>query len=229
MPKFCARPASPAINGMTPEWAQIPIEDNGEPLVDLAEYPFVLDPEYFEHGYSDTPKMYLRKGTADKLLMLQESLMPYRIKIWDAWRPLEVQKKLYAMLYAETKEKHPEWSNEQVEVETTKYVNKGADQSIVPPHATGGTADLTLVDAQGNELDMGTGFDHFGPEAAPFYFEEHHLDSGVISNRTLLRDAMLAGGFCQWPHEWWHFEYGTQNWTSFYKKSVALYGLAKVV
>lgn len=207
----------------------MPIEDNGEPLVDLAGSGFVLEPQYFEHGYTDSEKMFMRKGAAEKLLAIQETLKPYRIKIWDAWRPLEVQQRLYATLYADTKEKHPDWSEEEVEAETLKYVNKGAGPGVVPPHATGGTADLTLVNAAGEEFDMGTPFDHFGPEAAPFYFEEHGLDSGVISNRTLLREAMLKGGFAPWPNEWWHFEYGTKLWAHYYKKSYALYNLTGVV
>jgi D-alanyl-D-alanine dipeptidase len=141
------------------------------------------------------------------------------------WRPREAQRKLFFALYAETKKKNPEWGEEEIRTEVLKYVNEGADPKLIPPHATGGTADLTLVDANGAELDMGTGFDHFGMESAPFYFEERGLNPDIVANRTLLREAMLAGGFCPWPYEWWHYEYGTQNWTLTYKKPFAFYGL----
>ncbi len=210
---------------MFPPWALVVIEECGEPLVDLADFNFALEPAYFKAGLSESPRMLMRAGTAERLAEIQKGIAPFRFKIWDAWRPRDVQQKLHAALYGRRSAEHPDWSEEELAIEVLKYVNDGSDERIIPPHATGGTADLTLVDREGAELDMGTPFDHFGIEAAPQYFEEHGLDQRAIANRALLRDAMLSGDFCPWPYEWWHFEYGTQNWALTYGKPAALYGL----
>ncbi len=113
--------------------------------------------------------MYARKSVAEKLSNIQKRLAKYRFKIWDAFRPREVQMKLYARLLDSLKAAHPDWDDFALEGEATKYVNKGSDPAVLPPHATGGTLDLTLVDAEGNELNMGTAFDHFGLDAASIY------------------------------------------------------------
>jgi D-alanyl-D-alanine dipeptidase len=64
--------------------------------------------------------------------------------------------------------------------------------------------DLTIVDAQGKELDMGTGFDFFGEEAYHSYIDH---PKAVLDNRTLLKSTMEAHGFRPTPTEWWHYSY----------------------
>jgi D-alanyl-D-alanine dipeptidase len=69
-------------------------------------------------------------------------------------------------------------------------------------HNRGGAVDITLVDKNGNELDMGTKFDHFGKEAGHNYLQ---LSENVLENRTLLREVMLNNGFTAFESEWWHY------------------------
>lgn len=95
-------------------------------------------------------------------------------------------------------------------------VVKGTDQEIYVAdpdkgsvHNYGFAVDLTLVGANGQELDMGTPFDDFTLKAQPRH-EEEFLRSGDLSltqieNRKILRGAMLEAGFFGIPHEWWHF------------------------
>ena len=62
--------------------------------------------------------------------------------------------------------------------------------------------DLTLVDASGKELDMGTPFDFFGSEsshASPIPTPEQQ------ANRRKLKAAMERGGFFAYDKEWWHY------------------------
>lgn len=69
----------------------IAIHENHDPMVDIADYPFVAAPVYFEQGYSDTPKLYTRQMIADRLLQLQDSVLTgYQFKIWDPWRSRKV-------------------------------------------------------------------------------------------------------------------------------------------
>lgn len=70
-------------------------------------------------------------------------------------------------------------------------------------HTRGSTVDLTLVTlSNGQELDMGSGYDFFGEQSHPSYTK---LTQTQISNRMLLRQVMLANGFKPYEQEWWHF------------------------
>ena len=79
-----------------PPWASVPIEECGEPLRDLASFDFALEPVYFKAGLTTSPAMFMREGAARRLAEIQENIAPLKFKIWDAWRPREVQRKLYA-------------------------------------------------------------------------------------------------------------------------------------
>ena len=70
-------------------------------------------------------------------------------------------------------------------------------------HTRGSTMDLTIVDpVTGTPLDMGTPWDHFGPESWPSYAD---ITAQQRANRLLLRTLMLANGFKPYDQEWWHF------------------------
>ena len=137
----------------------------------------------------DCDQCYLRANTAKALIEANNALMKkgYRIKIYDCYRPLTIQKRMWAI------------------VSNPKYVADPAKGSI---HNRGGAVDITLVDAAGNELEMGTAFDHFGPEAA-------HDFAGVSrkakKNRKLLRSVMEKAGFAAFESEWWHYNLNGAN------------------
>ncbi len=211
-------------------YEQIPIKENNDPLVDLSAYPFVLDPIYFAQGLAETDKLYTRKAIAEKLVVLQEGLLKgHRFKIWDSWRPRDVQANIYRKYWNEMKVAHPEWSEERLAHEVGVFVTAPDTPGRIPPHTTGGAIDLTLIDVQtGREMDMGTVFDHFGPEASIFHFEYPGRDPVVRHNRRLLRDAMIEGGFSVDHDEWWHFDFGNQKWAVETGRSVAFYGEARL-
>lgn len=76
-------------------------------------------------------------------------------------------------------------------------------------HGYGSAVDVTIVDGDGKELDMGTPFDFFGDKAQPRY-HQRFLDSGELSleqvtNRERLREVMKQAGFIPIESEWWHF------------------------
>lgn len=128
----------------------------------------------------------LRKEVADALQEANASLQSrgLRIKFYDCYRPLDVQKQMWAL--------YP----------NPGYVANPATGSI---HNRGGAVDITLENAEGQALDMGTGFDHFGQEA-------HHSYTGlpdtVVANRRLLKETMEAHGFSSIRTEWWHYNFG---------------------
>jgi zinc D-Ala-D-Ala dipeptidase len=88
-----------------------------------------------------------------------------------------------------------------------QYVADPARGSI---HSFGMALDVTLCDARGRELDMGSGFDEMTELSHP-KLEEAHLASGKLSpvqhgNRQLLRGVLCRNGFRGIDNEWWHFE-----------------------
>src|SRR3989338_5010432 len=194
------------------DFESVSIKESGESLVDLAGYDFVLDAQYHNMGLSTDDRMFLRRGVAEKLSRIQEKLGRYKFKVWDGYRPRSVQKSVYRKFWRETEKAHPDWNTDQIKNEVEKYVSLPDDPGRIPPHSTGGAVDLTLVDLDGRELDMGTVFDSFQETAAALYYEEHEGSEVVRNNRRILREAMIAAGFLPYPHEWWHYDYGDQVW-----------------
>lgn len=70
-------------------------------------------------------------------------------------------------------------------------------------HSRGTAIDVTLTDAAGNILDMGTGFDEMNELSHPYH---PALAQSVQRNRLLLNAVMFGGGFIGIKTEWWHFE-----------------------
>jgi D-alanyl-D-alanine dipeptidase len=109
------------------------------------------------------------------------ALAGYRLKIFDAFRPHEAQ----VLLWDSAPDK--------------LYV---ADPAIGSNHTRGTAIDLTLVDAQGEELDMGTGFDDM--TLLSHHFNEQ-VSASAQANRLLLLRIMTDAGFEHIAHEWWHY------------------------
>ncbi|MFN2433680.1 MAG: M15 family metallopeptidase [Gemmatimonadota bacterium] len=126
----------------------------------------------------------LRAPIAERLARVHARLRSegLRLKLFDCYRPLSIQRKLWALVPDERYVANPE---------------KGSR------HNRGAAVDLTLVDDSGAELPMPTEYDDFTPRA--------HRDYGggtadQNANRQRLEDAMTAEGFEPLPTEWWHFD-----------------------
>lgn len=112
----------------------------------------------------------------------------YTICLFDCYRPLDVQKKMWEI--------YPDG----------RYVaNPHKNGSI---HNRGGAVDVTLVDTNGIQLDMGTDFDHFGKKAHHDYKE---LPDTVLANRIFLAETLEKHGFARLSTEWWHYNFGSSK------------------
>ncbi|WPR70820.1 M15 family metallopeptidase [Flavobacterium sp. NG2] len=131
----------------------------------------------------DCPECFLRLKTVKALVLANQEFIKkgYRIKLFDCYRPLDIQKKMWAI------------------VPNPEYVANPAKGSI---HNRGGAVDITLVDKNGTELDMGTTFDHFGVEASHNY---EKVSDEVKQNRNLLKSIMTERYFISFDSEWWHY------------------------
>ena len=81
--------------------------------------------------------------------------------------------------------------------------NYVADPARGSRHNRGAAVDVTLVDNNGQELEMGTGFDDFSPRA---HLDAAGLTDAAQKNRKLLRDVMERHGFKPLRTEWWHYD-----------------------
>lgn len=140
---------------------------------------------------------YVLPEVAKKLqlaqLVLQGRYPSYRFIVYDGVRPLRVQRKMWNSLDISREEKR-------------KFLASPDHRSM---HNYGAAIDLSIVDRNGEPLDMGTPFDHRGEKAYPRK-EDELLEKGVLTqkqveNRKLLRDVMKKAGFNSIPTEWWHF------------------------
>lgn len=105
------------------------------------------------------------------------------------------------------------WAADPADVKTKEEFYPTLDKSELFPkgyiavrsgHSRGLTVDLTLTDKDGNELDMGGGFDWFSKISAHDY---DGLTQEQKANRELLRRGMLEAGFGDYVEEWWHYTY----------------------
>lgn len=123
---------------------------------------------------------YLRYGTLKKLFSVQNDLrkLGYRLKIWDAYRPISAQFDLWAVCPNPLYVADP---------------NKGFSS-----HSKGNTVDVTLVDIHGVELSMPTAFDDFSAL-------KNQKSVQAVENAALLKNVMVSNGFNADSDEWWHF------------------------
>ena len=133
-----------------------------------------------------TSKIYLIDKVAFQIVKVNQYLKDHyglRLKIFDGYRPLSVQKKMWSIIPDE------------------RYV---ANPKKGSRHNRGCAVDLTLIDSTGNELDMGTKYDDFTEKS---HIDFYDLPDHVIKNRRLLLETMTKFGFTPLQTEWWHFDY----------------------
>ncbi len=132
----------------------------------------------------DSGRCFLRASTAQKIAEVQAELatIGLGLKIWDGYRPLSVQKIFWKIIPDE------------------RYIANPAKGS---KHNRGSAVDCTLVDQQGNELEMPSGFDDFSEKAHRNY---KAMTAAAAKNCKLLETIMAKHGFSFFYSEWWHFD-----------------------
>jgi D-alanyl-D-alanine dipeptidase len=166
--------------------------DPTDSLVDITPTAFDVDLDIaYATGRNPTGRplyrraaCYLHRDAAAKLVRAVELARPlgYRLRIFDAFRPTEAQWLMWNAC------PDPDFL---------------ADPRRGSPHSRGVALDVTLLDAAGAALDMGTEFDAFTPLS-------HHASRDVAvaaqRNRILLLGLMSAAGWDFYGKEWWHYQ-----------------------
>ena len=184
--------------------------DPDKRLVDLStipgvvvQMPYASTSNFMKRRLYPVEKAYLRAPAAEALRRVEEDLEKrgMRLKIWDAYRPYSVTEAMWE------------------QIGDPDYV---ADPAQGSRHNRGAAVDVTLMNMNGNEMQMPTYYDNFSPRA--------HHDSTDVSRqaalaRKTLRETMERHGFEALPTEWWHYDF--RGWERFELMNVPLDDLAR--
>lgn len=140
----------------------------------------------------DSPDAYLCYGTVKKLMAVQDALREKGLSliIWDAYRPVEAQQRLWDVCPNPTYVADP--------------------RNGITSHSRGNTVDLGIVASDGSYVPVPSGFDEFSTLADRNYAD---VPEEAARNSQMLEDIMSANGFYGYWGEWWHYsDYTEYNW-----------------
>lgn len=202
----------------------IPITECGEPLVAIPAGLFLLtEPHpYIAAGasYGAASPWFLRQGVLAALTVAQNELRQHqrnwRFLLFDGYRPNTVQRHMVGHEFRQLSggrapEAVPETERQTLWERVFRIWAEPSDEPATPPpHSTGAALDLTLADANGKEVWMGSPIDENSDRSNPDFFAVQ--DSTAHANRQLLLQVMTKAGFTRHWGEWWHFSLGDQMW-----------------
>jgi zinc D-Ala-D-Ala dipeptidase len=164
-----------------------------KPLVDVAqavpravlEMDYATPDNFLHRAVYAHARCLLRSDAAEAINRVEARLEKdgYRLKLWDCYRPLSVQREMWKLVPVRGLVADP---------------NKGGSH-----HNRGTAVDASLVDLAGKAVAMPSAHDDFtkrGRRDAPCD------DPAVVKRRGLLQAAMKAEGFTTIRTEWWHFD-----------------------
>lgn len=181
--------ALPVLNRLdydTSQWTDIALADSTI-FIDMR---YATENNFVQEKMYECGRCFLRPEAARAVVAAQRELQKrgLALKMFDCYRPRPVQWKLW--------EKVPD----------KRYVSDPRKGSM---HNRGAAVDVTLTDSTGRQLEMGTPYDFFGPEA---HFSYRALPDSVRANRALLRETMMEQGFLPIRTEWWHFSFAEKSY-----------------
>ncbi|MFE3942411.1 M15 family metallopeptidase [Streptomyces sp. NPDC059118] len=203
-----------------PEIAAIPVVECGERLVDVRRDDSLLV-DVREQGSADA-FAYLREGVLARLVKAQARLpQGLRLLFVEGYRPPSLQREYFEEYAGRLRAAHPDWSAERIRSAASRYVSP----PDIAPHSAGAAVDLTLADADGHELDLGTRMNADPEESeGACYTHAAHIGEEARANRRLLGTALTAVGLVNYPTEWWHWSFGDRYWALVTGEAAALYG-----
>lgn len=235
-----AQISASAVNPIEPmkPYYQVPIVECGEPLVAIPRHVFAIEqPHPYEKlgaPYGSRSPYFLRQSVLEHLLAAQAALSHdfpgWKIQIFDAYRPIAVQQFMVDYTLNEVartagqplESLSPAQHQAFLEQVYQFWAVPSRDPLTPPPHSTGAAIDVTLIDAVGQVVDMGSPIDEISDRSHPDYFADRSnaQSAKFHDRRQLLRQIMVSNGFCQHPNEWWHFSIGDQMWAWFDRERI---------
>ena len=141
---------------------------------------------FLKEAFYDCAACYLRPEVAEALKQANHYFCEkgYKILLYDCYRPVSAQKKMWKAF------------------PNPQYVANPYTSGSV--HNRGAAVDISLIKLDGTPVNMGTDHDFFGREA---HIDNMNLPQEVLQNRKLLQEGMRLAGFETIRTEWWHFNY----------------------
>ena len=171
----------------TKQWTELTSLDNTIAL-DLR---YATTDNFVKAQMYDCGRCFLRPEAAKAIAKAHKILKVKGLgglKMFDCYRPRPYQRRLWDKM-PNSNYVTPPWKGSQ--------------------HTRGLAADLTIIDKEGKELDMGTPFDTFSEKA---HSDFKNLPKQVLENRKILRGVLESVGFKGIRTEWWHFSYNIKNY-----------------
>lgn len=173
----------PAVLEYTPEKDDFVRISDYLPEADIA-LAYATSENFTQQVIYDFSDAYLRYGTLQKLIKVSEELQEQdlSLRIWDAYRPISGQARLWEVCPDPTYVSPPDTGNR--------------------THCRGSAVDVTLIGPDGEELEMPSGFDDFTAKGDRDYSD---CSATATDNAQLLQSIMEKHGFKGYSGEWWHF------------------------
>lgn len=192
IPLICALSACAlSLEAQTPDyntrqWAEVNVLDNTIAL----DIRYATTNNFVKAKMYDCGRCFLRPEAAKAIAKAHKILRQKGyggLKMFDCYRPRPYQQRLWDKV-PDSNYVTPPWKGSQ--------------------HTRGLAVDLTIVDKEGKELEMGTPYDTFSERAHSDY---KNLPAEVLKNRQLLRGVLESVGFKGIRTEWWHFSYSKKK------------------
>jgi D-alanyl-D-alanine dipeptidase len=212
-----------------PRVLSVRVLDNREPMINLKDQKEIaLGPSPEIPNNQDYT--FIRKNVYERLKQAQKILPPnLQFCLYEGYRSFSLQKLLFESRYEKVKFKHPDWSTDQIFIETTKLVSPVVNQdgsANIPPHSTGGAIDVYLINDQNEPVDMGIHPRDWMEDldGSISLTTSRLISTEAQENRKIMSQALSAAGFANYPTEYWHWSYGDRYWAYQKKQPNAIYG-----
>ncbi|MEK2603712.1 M15 family metallopeptidase [Burkholderia arboris] len=208
-----------------PAVRSIALMESHEGFVDLAAYDERIAVDLTRSVVENTSPHFLkvRRGVVERLAAAARTLPAgVRLYVKEGYRPLALQRDYFTGHLAHLRATLNPLPSDDALVELASHY-------VAPPevagHPTGAAVDLTLIAADGTELDMGCVLDATDPESSgACYTHNAFISRAAARNRQVLIAALTGAGFTNYPSEWWHWSFGDRYWAVVQNESHAIYG-----
>ena len=192
-----------------PRVADVPVRESHERLV-------ALDARF------GPGRVLVRDGLAMRLAAALDLLpMGVSLLVVEGLRSRSDQEAIIARYAGELRRVDPDLGPEALHTLTSRFVAPVE----VAPHVAGAAVDLTLVDACGDPLDLGTPIDATPEQSDGRCFSAASgISADARAHRDLMARVLGRVGLVNYPTEWWHWSYGDRYWALMTGADAALYG-----
>ncbi|MBR8410595.1 M15 family metallopeptidase [Burkholderia cenocepacia] len=208
-----------------PAVRSIALQESHEGFVDLAGFHdrIAVDLDRRDIESRSLHFLKVRRSVAERLIAAAHALPAgLRLYVKEGYRPLALQRRYFTEHLAHLRRTLNPLPDEDTLVALTSHY-------VAPPevaaHPTGAAIDLTLISAEGIEIDMGTIMNATDQESSgACYTHNAFISRAAARNRQILIDALTRAGFTNYPSEWWHWSFGDRYWAVMQNESHAIYG-----